>query len=38
MIPSTWRPAWREIFAAGDVRHGSFKRVATAVSEGAVAV
>jgi len=26
------------IFAAGDVRHGSVKRVATAVGEGAVAV
>jgi thioredoxin reductase (NADPH) len=26
------------VFAAGDVRHGSVKRVATAVGEGAVAV
>jgi thioredoxin reductase (NADPH) len=26
------------IFAAGDVRHGSIKRVASAVGEGAVAV
>jgi len=26
------------IFAAGDVRHGSVKRVATAVGEGAMAV
>ena len=26
------------IFAAGDVRHGSVKRVATAVGEGAIAV
>ena len=28
----------RCLFAAGDVRHGSVKRVATAVGEGAVAV
>jgi thioredoxin reductase (NADPH) len=45
--PKTWRlkrdPFYLEtsrpgIFAAGDVRHGSVKRVATAVGEGAVAV
>ena len=32
------RPACPGIFAAGDVRHGSSKRVAAAVGEGAVAV
>jgi thioredoxin reductase (NADPH) len=46
-LPKTWNlkrdPYFLEtsvpgIFAAGDVRHGSVKRVATAVGEGAVAV
>ena len=41
--PRPWLPALLEpsvpgIFAAGDVRHGSSKRVAAAVGEGAVAV
>lgn len=41
--PSGWAPALLEtstpgIFAAGDVRHGSVKRVTTAMGEGATAV
>jgi thioredoxin reductase (NADPH) len=39
----SWQPLLLEtsrpgVFAAGDVRHGSIKRVATAVGEGAMAV
>jgi thioredoxin reductase (NADPH) len=30
--------SWPGVFAAGDVRHGSIKRVASAVGEGAMAV
>jgi thioredoxin reductase (NADPH) len=42
-LPGGHRPGWLEtnvpgVFAAGDVRHGSSKRVAAAVGEGAVAV
>jgi thioredoxin reductase (NADPH) len=44
--PSAWRldrpPSWLEtsspdVFAAGDIRHGSTKRVAAAVGEGSTA-
>ena len=39
---STRRPSWLEtslpgVFAAGDIRHGSVKRVAAAVGEGSTA-
>ena len=47
-MPSEWRPVDRpsvpfdssmpDVFAAGDVRHGSVKRVAGAVGEGSVAL
>ena len=33
-----WRPAWPGVFAIGDVRAGSTKRVAAAVGEGAAVV
>ena len=36
--PRCWRPALPGVFAAGDVRAGSVKRVASAVGEGALAV
>ena len=35
---SCWRPAAPGVFAAGDVRSGSVKRVASAVGEGSMAV
>ena len=46
-LPNGWRldrsPYYLEtnvpgLFAAGDVRHGSFKRCASAIGEGAMAV
>ena len=36
--PRCWRRACPGVFAAGDVRSGSTKRVASAVGEGAMAV
>ena len=36
--PTCWRRAGPGVFAAGDVRSGSIKRVASAVGEGAMAV
>jgi thioredoxin reductase (NADPH) len=36
--PMTLETTWPGVFAAGDVRHGSTKRVASAVGEGAMAV
>jgi thioredoxin reductase (NADPH) len=41
--PLTWMPLMLEtsvprVLAAGDVRHGSIKRVASAVGEGSVAI
>ena len=37
-ILSCWKPTVPGIFAVGDVRHGSVKRVASGVGEGSVAV
>ena len=37
-IRSCWKPMFPGIFAVGDVRHGSVKRVASGVGEGSVAV
>jgi thioredoxin reductase (NADPH) len=36
--PLPLETSWRGVFAAGDVRSGSIKRVAAAVGEGAMAV
>ncbi len=36
--PLPHETSWRGVFAVGDVRHGSVKRVASAVGEGSVAV
>jgi len=36
--PYLLETSMRGVFAAGDVRHGSVKRAATAVGEGAIAV
>jgi thioredoxin reductase (NADPH) len=36
--PLPLETSWPGVFAAGDVRHGSVKRVASAVGEGAMAV
>jgi len=39
-VAAVWSAGWvpRWVFAAGDVRHASAKRVASAVGEGSVAV
>ena len=37
-VPFEWIPRVPGVFAAGDVRHGSVKRVASAVGEGAMAI
>jgi thioredoxin reductase len=34
----SWNPACPGVFAVGDVRHGSVKRVAAAVGEGSIAI
>ena len=36
--PYCWRPSLPGVFVAGDVRHQSIKRVASAVGEGSMAV
>ena len=33
-----WRRACPGVFAVGDVRHGSIKRVASAVGEGSISI